>query len=122
MNLLDELLNALHQNGKKFDRIRYIATDKGSIPIKEFAKTAYATEYNPFCGKTMINPSLIVAGDDWILERHIFTTGNVKIVEGWDYIEQSELFFAIPKIPEAAAPVRDIFTEDYFLWRQNHEV
>lgn len=70
MNLLNETLNILKENGKTTADVRWVG--RGSVNAKcswdDFAKQANF-EYDAGYGSAEIPGDLIVAGDDWWLER-----------------------------------------------------
>ena len=69
MNLLQETLEDLHENGKRWEDIEWIGTEDAKIPLKDFLREA-DFEYDNGYGGARINTNLTIVGKDWWLMRH----------------------------------------------------
>lgn len=69
MNLLQETIRALHENGKLPRDVEWVGNKAGYITWQEFEKLA-DRDYDDGYGQQFVNPSLVVVGDSWWLERH----------------------------------------------------
>jgi len=70
MNLLEETIWQLHQNGKSEQDVRWVGVPKmGSMTWEEFKQLA-DEYYDDGYGTIYVNSFLVVVGDDWWLERH----------------------------------------------------
>lgn len=78
MNLLEETIEYLRENGKELSDIRWF----GSYSFKASGDIAdvFNVDYNNGYGGQEIAQDLIVAGDDWWLERHEYDGS-----EWWEY-------------------------------------
>lgn len=68
MNLLQETKKALAENGKSFDDVKWIECCGMEVPIELFCMKADA-EYDAGYGSAEVDPTLMVVGDGWWLER-----------------------------------------------------
>lgn len=113
MNLLQETLDALKENGKTPVGVRWVG--RTSISAKcnwdEFAKQA-SFEYDNGYGSAKIPGDLIVAGDDWWLERAEYDGS-----EWWE-------FKAVPAEPDldsrASSRCLDLGAKDRLRITQEH--
>jgi len=81
INLVDEIIGDLEENGRTEQDIRWI----GVAGVKwctwpEFVERWRRYEYDNGYGGANINERLVVVGDDWWLERHEYDGA-----EWWEY-------------------------------------
>jgi hypothetical protein len=69
MTLLEETTWSLETNKKSWSDVKWIGTHKGTIPIAKF-KVDADKSYDSGYGSAKVNEYLIIAGDDWWLERY----------------------------------------------------
>lgn len=67
MNLWKETVAKLEQHGKTVADIKFVQTYRGRI--KNFEELAKQINYDDGYGGQQIEPSLVIVGDDWWLER-----------------------------------------------------
>lgn len=67
-NLLDETIEVLTYFMKSLDDVIWIGDDKGEYTIEDFKKYANKLYDNGY-GSQQVEPSLLIVGDDWWLER-----------------------------------------------------
>lgn len=67
MNLWKETVAKLEKHGKTVADIKFVQTRKGRI--KNFEELAKKIDYDKGYGGQQIEPSLVIVGDDWWLER-----------------------------------------------------
>ena len=79
MNLKEETLQVLKDNGKTTKDIRWVGGSKYTIPTELFWKLA-DVEYNDGFGAQEVAKDLVVVGDDWWLERAEYDGS-----EWWEY-------------------------------------
>lgn len=79
MNLLQETLIILKENGKTINDIEFVGVDGVEIPIATFIDLA-DNEYDNDFGGCEVNVTLIVVGVDWWLERNEYDGS-----EWWEY-------------------------------------
>ena len=92
VNLLDETIEALEENGRTFDEVLWIGCRDFRIPIGRFLELADDI-YDSSYGLIEVAGDLMVVGDGWWLSRWEYDGS-----EGWEYNEP-------PKMPEE---VRDV--------------
>ena len=92
VNLLDETIGALEENGRTFDEVLWIGCRDFRIPIGRFLELADDI-YDSSYGLIEVAGDLMVVGDGWWLSRWEYDGS-----EGWEYNEP-------PKMPEE---VRDV--------------
>lgn len=68
MNLLEETIKVLENNGKSINDIVAVQGKDFGISIKRFLKLA-DTEYNEGKGEAEVAEDLVIIGKDWWLER-----------------------------------------------------
>lgn len=104
INLLEETMEKLHENGKIFDDVRYIVTSKGSydcymgemydkyrfIPKELFLKIA-DINYDSGFGCIEIDESLKIVGDDWWLERHEYDGSEWWVFKTYPALPKKEI-------------------------------
>lgn len=100
MNLLKETFSILEHHGKSLDEIRYVFGHDFRIPVDNFIDVANKTDYDDGYGLPEIATDLIVAGDDFWLERHEYDGS-----EWWEYKEH-------PTPPEEIKVVRILSRRD----------
>lgn len=69
MNLLQETIEALNDNGKSTQDVIWVGDKFGSISWDEFEQIS-SFEYDNDFGSEEINLDLVVVGGDWWLERY----------------------------------------------------
>ena len=67
MNLWKETVAKLEKHGKTVADIKFVQTRKGRI--ENFEELAKKIDYDDGYGGQQIEPSLVIVGDDWWLER-----------------------------------------------------
>ena len=67
MNLWKETVAKLEKHGKTVADIKFVQTYRGRI--KNFEELAKKIDYDDGYGGQQIEPSLVIVGDDWWLER-----------------------------------------------------
>lgn len=67
MNLWKETVAKLEKHGKTVADIKFVQTRKGRI--NNFEELAKKIDYDDGYGGQQIEPSLVIVGDDWWLER-----------------------------------------------------
>lgn len=67
MNLWKETVAKLEKHGKTVADIRFVQTYRGRI--ENFEELAKKIDYDDGYGGLEIEPSLVIVGDDWWLER-----------------------------------------------------
>lgn len=86
INFYNEIEEVLKEHKKTIDDIIWIGTRKHKVDKNKFLKDAKKLKYDNGYGIQNINERLIIAGDDWYLER-------------WEY-DGSEGFAYISKLKE----------------------
>ena len=79
-NLKSETIEFLARNGKTIDDIRFISLHGDGLDVDEFLKLA-DREYNAGYGHNYVDLSLVIAGDDWWMERREYDGA-----EGWFFM------------------------------------
>lgn len=79
MNLKEETLEVLHNNGKHKEDVKYVCGEDFQISLEQFWKLA-DTEYNSSYGAPEIAQDLMLIGDDFWMER-----GEYDGFEWWDF-------------------------------------
>lgn len=79
MNLKEETLEVLHNNGKHKEDVKYVCGEDFQISLEQFWKLA-DTEYNSFYGAPEIATDLTLIGDDFWMTR-----GEYDGSEWWDF-------------------------------------
>lgn len=69
MNLLEETVKALADNGKSLSDIVAVQGDDFGISIDEFIQLASETNYRCSYGTQEVATDLVIIGKDWWLER-----------------------------------------------------
>jgi hypothetical protein len=69
VNLLQETISVLTDNGKTPSDVRWVGCGLVSAPWEEFARLADRTYDNGY-GGAEVSGLLVIVGDDWWLERH----------------------------------------------------
>lgn len=103
MNLKEETLEILEDNGKSKEDVRWAGCIDFSIPLSEFWSLA-DQEYDSGYGAQEVAADLIVAGDDFWLERYEYDGA-----EGWDFKE-------MPTIPSEERSVKTLIGRDAGQW------
>lgn len=70
MNFKKETLSELKRYKKTWDDVRFVQNDKVSVKDLETFLQSMDFEYDDGFGGIEIEDTLIIAGDDWWLERH----------------------------------------------------
>ena len=78
MNLKNETLQVLHNNGKRKEDVKCVRGDEFQISLEQFWKLA-DTEYDPY-GAPEIATDLTLIGEDFWMER-----GEYDGAELWDF-------------------------------------
>lgn len=94
MNLLEETINFLKENGKTFADVRWVGCSTFTIDIELFFKLA-DRNYDDGYGGAEVAQDLVVVGDDWWLERHEYDGS-----EWWEF----------KTLPQKPSETRDIKT------------
>jgi hypothetical protein len=97
MNLLQETIYILNENGKSLNDIEWIGNREYTIPKDLFTKLAN-TEYDSGYGCSEVAEDLIIVGEYWWLERHEYDGA-----EWWEYKEQ-------PKKPKKERIIQKLIT------------
>jgi len=84
MNLLQETKNIIKFFGKFQKDVEWVGTQHVFMSWGSFKKWADVDYDNSFGGE-VINPDLLVVGEDWWLERHEYDGS-----EWWEYKEKPE--------------------------------
>lgn len=84
MNLLQETLQSLKENGKTSQDVVWVGNQDGhySITWAEFSAIAEKTTYSSGFGNQEIASDLVIVGENWWLERHEYDGS-----EWWEYKE-----------------------------------
>lgn len=85
-NLLDETIQVLHNNDKTSNDVLFVQTPDGYFTWDEFAAVAKTINYYDGYGTVEINPSIVIVGQDWWLERREYDGS-----EWWDFLEKPEI-------------------------------
>ena len=96
INLKDETLEVLKENGKTKDDIVWIGNVEFRIPNNSFWMLADRI-YDPGFGGTEVADDLLIVGQNWWLERHEYDGS-----EWWEYKE-------LPKMPKKEKLVETLF-------------
>ena len=78
MNLKNETLQVLHNNGKHKEDVKYVCGEDFQISLEQFWELS-DTEYGPY-GAPEIATDLTLIGEDFWMER-----GEYEGVELWDF-------------------------------------
>ncbi len=82
MNLLQETIGTLENNGKTFDDINWIGSmEYGFIELEDFKQLA-DYDYNSGYGSPHVATDLVIVGSNWWLERHEYDGS-----EWWEFKE-----------------------------------
>lgn len=87
-NLLQDTLRVLNMRDKFIAEVLWVGTREKSCSWQSFAREAADVNYDAGFGGQEINPTLLVVGVDWWLERHEYDGS-----EWWE-------FKTLPKQPE----------------------
>lgn len=87
-NLRNETIEILENYGKTPNDIRWIGTNGKLYFDGPGIPDAFDREYNDSYGDQLVNPFLLIVGDDWWLERHEYDGS-----EWWE-------FKTLPKKPD----------------------
>lgn len=87
LNLKNETLEILHENGKSMEDVCWVGGDDFSIPIPLFWELA-DQEYDNSYGSQIVAADLVVVGNGFWLERHEYDGS-----EWWEFKEEP----AMPK-------------------------
>lgn len=68
-NLYEELIETLDENEKKIKDIKWIQVNNKEIDINTFLEISKKINYDAGYGAVKINSSLLIAGENWWLER-----------------------------------------------------
>lgn len=79
MNLLKETLNALKAYNKTEEDVRWVGSDEYLTSWSKFKEIA-DTDYHAGFGSAKVAEDLIIAGDNWWLERSEYDGS-----EGWEF-------------------------------------
>ena len=82
VNLKEETIKILSENGKTWDDVEWVGTEYGKIDKSEFLNIIDKEYDNSFCANIggLINPYIMVVGKDFWLERK-----NDEITECWEF-------------------------------------
>ena len=69
-NFQKETLNALKENGKTWEDVRFVQNEKFSVQDLDVFFKSMDFCYDSDYGGDVIEPKLVIVGDDWWLERH----------------------------------------------------
>ena len=69
MNLYEEMVSVLTENGKRVDDIEFITIDDMNVPLEKFIKFALSYNYDEGWGSAEVNTNLLICGNGWWLER-----------------------------------------------------
>lgn len=70
VNLLEETLNELKEEGLSFDSVSYISMDGYRIDVDTFTDLAAHTNYSNDYGHQVINNTLCIWGLNWVMFRY----------------------------------------------------
>ncbi len=87
INFYNEILTALHENGKTLSDVEWIGTKDYIFNTSKFLHWAQTFNYNNGYGLNCIPLTWYIVGDNWWLERYEYDGA-----EWWEYKE-------LPKIP-----------------------
>lgn len=103
MNLLKETVGKMADAGKSPDDVRWVGVLPSSLapdmpaPVgswAQFEEWALDYNYDDGYGSAEVNPSLVIVGDDWWLERNEYDGS-----EWWE-------FKSLPNKPELTTPLQ----------------
>jgi hypothetical protein len=100
MNLKNETIEVINENGYNIDDIKWIGTHDFKIPIDLFWKLA-DYNYNVFSIHQQVISDLIIVGDTWWMERNHFDNA-----EWWN-------FHKVPEMPKETKKVCALTNEQY---------
>lgn len=103
MNLKNETLRILQENGKKKSDVRWVGCSEFLIPVSLFWELA-DQEYDSGFGAQEVAADLIVAGDGFWLERHEYDGS-----EWWEFKEA-------PPMPLEEKTVKNLIGRMPGLW------
>lgn len=69
MNLFEDTIESLEENGKTFADVKYITCDTGNINVEDFKTIAKNTEFCRGYGRQEVAADLMIVGENWILVR-----------------------------------------------------
>ncbi len=109
INLLKETEKALKNHDVSFKNVRCIRNAEGYIPIAEFTDKASHFNYDNGCGEVRVDPTLVIIGSFWWLERE-----SCDGLEGWVFHHKPKKA-ALPAIDFTLKNIRH--SENTFLER-----
>ena len=98
MSLWEETMEMLEAHGKTFKDVKYIQGLNFGITKENFEKVAKKTDYYSGYSTADVAYDLVVAGDNWWLERH----GYDGCEGWWEYNEKPEQIREIKEINHLA--------------------
>lgn len=69
INLLEDTISALKEEGLSLDGVMFISMDGYRMTVDTFKELAARTEYNTGFGEQEINSSLCIWGMNWVMFR-----------------------------------------------------
>ena len=103
MNLKNETLQILNENGKRLEDVRWVGCNDFSIPVPLFWELANQ-EYDSGFGAQEVAFDLVVVGNDFWLERHEHDGS-----EWWEFKER-------PLMPKEVRYVRTLIGREHGPW------
>lgn len=100
MNLKQEILETLNENGKTIDDVKWVGCSDYKIPFDTFWQLC-DTEYDAGYGSPAVAEDLIICGDDFWLERREYDGS-----EWFSYMEK-------PPEPQETRPIKYLTIEQY---------
>lgn len=70
MNLLQETEDDLATHGLSLSNIKWVGTERYTIPVDTFINIAGETEYDNGFGAQEVATDLIIVGDGWYMDRY----------------------------------------------------
>ena len=103
MNLKNETLQILNENGKRLEDVRWVGCNDFSIPVPLFWELANQ-EYDSGFGAQEVAFDLVVVGNDFWIERHEYDGS-----EWWEFKER-------PLMPKEVRYVRTLIGRESGPW------
>lgn len=113
INLKEETLTVLRQNGKSMQDVLWVGCELFRIPIHDFWERLSNIVYDDGFGGVEIFDGLLVVGKDFWLERHEYD-GH----EWWEFKE-------LPSMPETVRNVSSVLNDwhdSMSIWSVFHEL
>lgn len=80
INLYEETMKVLKENGKSLNDIKFIRGDDFDITVDNFIEVAKKTDYNAGFGAAEVATDLKIVGEDWFLQRREYVGS-----EWWEF-------------------------------------